>query len=43
MRKLKIQEELWARILTCPECGRRFDMTNEQDVAQFSFGHDCEA
>jgi hypothetical protein len=30
-------------ILTCPECGRRFDMANEQDVAEFSFGHDCEA
>jgi hypothetical protein len=31
------------RILTCPECEREFDMTDEQDVAEFSFGHDCEA
>jgi len=27
----------------CPECSRVFDMFNEKDVEEWSFGHDCEA
>lgn len=28
---------------TCPECGRVFDLTNEDDAAEWHYGHDCEA
>ena len=28
---------------TCVECGRVFDMFNEIDSEEWSFGHDCEA
>jgi hypothetical protein len=28
---------------TCPECGREFDMLDDDDVAEWSTGHDCEA
>lgn len=27
----------------CRECGRRFDLTDETDLAEWEFGHDCEA
>lgn len=27
---------------TCPECGRVFDLTDEDDAAEWQFGHDCE-
>ncbi len=27
---------------TCVECNRTFDMTNEIESAEWSFGHDCE-
>jgi hypothetical protein len=30
-------------IKTCPECGLRFDLTNEDDNAEWHYGHDCEA
>ena len=26
----------------CSECGRVFDLTNENDANEWSFGHDCE-
>lgn len=26
----------------CYECGRVFDLTNETDASEWSFGHDCE-
>lgn len=26
----------------CPECGRVFDLTNEIDADEWSYGHDCE-
>jgi len=26
----------------CDECGRKFDLTNEDDAAEFYYGHDCE-
>lgn len=28
---------------TCVECNRTFDMTNETESNEWSFGHDCEA
>lgn len=28
-------------MITCPECQRTFDLTNEQDVQEFYYGHDC--
>lgn len=27
---------------TCPECFRRFDLTDEVDAEEWSYGHDCE-
>lgn len=27
---------------TCVECGRIFDLLNENDAAEAAFGHDCE-
>jgi len=35
----------WQNTLTkvkCIECGRVFDLTNSEDEADWSFGHDCE-
>lgn len=29
--------------MTCPECGRVFDLFNEIDSAEYAYGHDCEA
>lgn len=26
----------------CPECGRVFDLLNENDADEFFYGHDCE-
>ncbi len=26
----------------CPECGRVFDLMNEDDAQEFYYGHDCE-
>lgn len=28
--------------MTCPECGREFDLAFEQDADEWAFGHDCE-
>jgi hypothetical protein len=27
----------------CDECGRVFDLFNEQDAEELAYGHDCEA
>ena len=27
----------------CVECNRHFDMFDENDAAEFYFGHDCES
>jgi ribosomal protein S26 len=27
----------------CQECGRRFDLTNQNDAEEYYYGHDCEA
>ena len=27
---------------TCSECGRVFDLLDEQDVEEWNYGHDCE-
>lgn len=26
----------------CVECGRVFDLTNEDDASEWAYGHDCE-
>lgn len=39
----RIQEIMGSYIKKCVECEREFDMTDEQDVIEYSFGHDCEA
>lgn len=26
----------------CPECGRIFDLLDEDDANEFYYGHDCE-
>lgn len=28
---------------SCPECGRLFNLLNEDDAAELAYGHDCEA
>jgi hypothetical protein len=36
--------KVYARLIKkCVECGRRFDLTNELDAAEWHHGHDCEA
>ena len=27
----------------CPECGRVFDLLDEDDAAEWYYGHDCES
>ncbi len=27
----------------CPECGRVFDLTDENDADEWAYGHDCES
>jgi hypothetical protein len=27
---------------SCVECGRKFDLLNENDANELAFGHDCE-
>jgi len=27
----------------CVECGRKFDLMNEDDSSEWHYGHDCEA
>ena len=27
---------------TCPECHRQFDLLDEQDAGEWTYGHDCE-
>lgn len=29
-------------IMTCQECGRSFDLTDEDDANEWYYGHDCE-
>jgi hypothetical protein len=29
--------------MICKECERRFDLFDEDDAAEFYFGHDCES
>ena len=29
-------------IFQCPECDRFFDMFDEKDAADWTYGHDCE-
>ncbi len=29
-------------MIECPECGRVFDITNEEDASEYYNGHDCE-
>jgi len=31
------------RKVTCPECGRVFDLFDEHDADEWFNGHDCEA
>jgi len=28
---------------TCPECGRIFDLSDEEDAGEWYYGHDCES
>jgi hypothetical protein len=29
--------------MICKECSRRFDLFNEDEAAEWYFGHDCES
>jgi hypothetical protein len=31
-----------AATITCIECHRVFDLTNETDAEEWAYGHDCE-
>lgn len=31
------------RFITCPECGRVFDLADENDAEEAECGHDCES
>jgi DNA-directed RNA polymerase subunit RPC12/RpoP len=28
--------------MVCIECGRKFDMSNEEQASEWHYGHDCE-
>lgn len=28
--------------IICAECGRHFDLANEDDASEWFYGHDCE-
>jgi hypothetical protein len=43
MKTQNVQGIIWSHIVTCKECDRKFDMTKEDDVIEWSFGHDCES
>lgn len=30
-------------LVSCPECGRDFDLSEEVDAEEWAYGHDCEA
>jgi hypothetical protein len=30
------------RYIKCHECGRKFDLINETDAQEWTYGHDCE-
>ena len=36
----KVYNNLFRR---CPECKRVFDLTNEEQAQEWSYGHDCES
>lgn len=29
-------------VFECPECGRVFDISDDEQATEFYFGHDCE-
>lgn len=29
-------------VASCPECGRVFDLLDEDDAGEWYYGHDCE-
>lgn len=29
-------------LVTCPECGRQFDLGDEAQAEEWYYGHDCE-
>lgn len=36
------RKEVTALVATCEECGRVFDLLDEDDAAEYAYGHDCE-
>ena len=32
----------WVKTFTCIECERVLDLLDENDIAEWQFGHDCE-
>lgn len=41
-RKYQMEDKSKSRIRTCCECHRKFNMSNEDDAAEWHYGHDCE-
>jgi len=39
---MKVQTKSQKMLLECAECGRVFDLLDEEDVSEFYHGHDCE-
>ena len=45
VNKMMLQEWQMEKLRTktkCPECGRVFDLMNEEDASEYYNGHDCE-
>lgn len=38
---IRIHDSIF-RTATCQECDRTFDLTNDNDRDEWTFGHDCE-
>jgi ribosomal protein L37AE/L43A len=38
-----LQEFVESSYRTCRECDRKFDVYNEDDMAEWHYGHDCES
>jgi hypothetical protein len=42
VREAEAKRGLGMDYVTCPECGRLFDLMNMDDNSEWYYGHDCE-
>ena len=38
----KVHKMIFQTMSQCKECGRVFDLTDEEQASEFYYGHDCE-